>query len=99
MKTYTALAYIAIICLFLQNSYAEEDSRNCFVDSDNFISSNRRAKRVFCNSADFKSPIFTCIDKMSGKQIKSSCKNDFVCQDVSEVNSNISKLRCVEKQS
>jgi|SRR2546430_2354753 len=99
MKTYNALVYFAIICLFLQNSCAEDDSRNCFVDSDNFISSNRRTKKVFCQSADFKSTKLTCIDKISGKQIKSNCKNDFVCQDVSDVNSNISKLRCVEKQS
>jgi len=96
---YLILIYFVFINLCLQNTIAVKNSQNCFVDNDNFIFSNRRTKRVFCESADFKSPNLTCIDNISGEQIESRCQADLKCQDVSEVNSEISKLRCVEAQS
>ena len=87
-----------IIIFFLQIINAERDSQDCLVDNENFIFSNRRTKRVSCKYADFTSPMLTCIDKISGEQIQSKCASNLLCQDVSEADTNISKLRCVEAQ-
>ena|SRR5688572_23091311 len=97
VTTVFLLIFISVICSSLQRVTADEQNiANCFVDADNLIVSNRKAKRVFCESADFKSPKLTCISKTDGKQIRTNCLESLMCQDVSEVNSSTSKLRCVE---
>lgn len=88
--------FIVIVCSYLQSTMAVfKSSKDCFVDENNFIVSNNRNRRVFCESADFKSPKLTCLDKINGNSIQSACIAGLMCQDVSEVNSSQSKLRCV----